>query len=117
MSLTEGIEGPYALGEALFLPKGALVQPMVTETVHEDISCSSMIWRHKESIGMGAQPNQWRRVSRLMMTAIPQATFRGATQPYTGESRSAAHSPSVCLRKYPYWMADTAVTFYERVDV
>jgi len=45
--LTEGIKGPYAFGEALLLPKGALIQPIVYETVHEGSCCSSIDWRHK----------------------------------------------------------------------
>lgn len=34
-SLTEGIEAPDAFGETFLLPKGALVESMVCETVHE----------------------------------------------------------------------------------
>ena len=35
---TEGIEGPQALGEAILLSKSALIQAMVHETVHMELS-------------------------------------------------------------------------------
>ena len=44
--LTEGIEGPNAFREAFLLTEGALVEPVVCETVHEDTVCSSSLWRH-----------------------------------------------------------------------
>ena len=44
--LTEGIEGPNAFRKPFLLAEGALIEPMVCETVHEDTVCSSSLWRH-----------------------------------------------------------------------
>lgn len=44
--LTEGIEGPNAIRESILLTEGALIEPMVCETVHEDTVCSLSLWRH-----------------------------------------------------------------------
>lgn len=39
---TEGIEGPQAIREAFLLPESTLIQAMVCETVHVELSCSSV---------------------------------------------------------------------------
>ena len=39
---TEGIEGSQALREALLLPESALIQAMICEPVHMELSCSSI---------------------------------------------------------------------------
>lgn len=39
---TEGIEGPQPFREALLLPEGTLIQAMVYETVHVELSRSSI---------------------------------------------------------------------------
>ena len=44
--LTEGIKGPNALRESFLLTKGALIEPVVCKTVHEDTVCSSSLWHH-----------------------------------------------------------------------
>lgn len=40
--LTEGIEGPQAFREALLLPESALIQVVVCEPVHMELSYSSV---------------------------------------------------------------------------
>ena len=49
---TEGIEGPQAIRETLLLSESALVQAMVCETVHMELSCSSVHQRMRKCIDL-----------------------------------------------------------------
>lgn len=68
---TEGIESPQAFREALLLPESALIQAMVCETVHVELSCSS-VHQSKNCIrlrlGLPSSAKNWKK-----MTAIASA--------------------------------------------
>lgn len=79
---TEGIESPQAFREALLLPESALIQAMVCETVHVELSCSS-VHQSKNCIrlrlGLPSSAKNWKKMTAI---ASAGARCRARLQPY-----------------------------------